>query len=96
MILIGIFPGIIVLSFQYGHAHPNKDQKNQPQQQSILKWKGIGLMLPCNVIIYEKGERTIISIIKPTVAMGMIDNKQLKQIAENVEAQLKRVFDSIQ
>ncbi|MGA1791160.1 MAG: DUF302 domain-containing protein [bacterium] len=70
------------------------DPKNA--HKAILAEEDIGLMLPCNVIIYEKGDGRVICIIKPTIAMGMIDNKELKQIAENVEAQLKRVFDSIQ
>jgi uncharacterized protein (DUF302 family) len=52
-------------------------------------------MLPCNVIVYEKGDKTVISIIKPTIAMQMIKNEELKQIAEDVEAKLKRVFGSI-
>ncbi|MCF7870442.1 MAG: DUF302 domain-containing protein [Candidatus Omnitrophica bacterium] len=64
--------------------------------KAILTEENIGLMLPCNVIVYEKESGTAISIIKPTVAMGMIDNEKLKQIAMNVEAQLKKVFDSIE
>jgi uncharacterized protein (DUF302 family) len=64
--------------------------------KAILAEEDIGLMLPCNVIVYEEDDITVISIIKPTVAMGMIENKELKQIAENVEVQLQRVFDSIQ
>lgn len=64
--------------------------------QAILAEENIGLMLPCNVIVYEKGDKTVISIIRPTVAMEMIDNEELKKIAMNVETQLKKVFDSIQ
>lgn len=63
--------------------------------KSILAEENIGLMLPCNVIVYEKGHNTVLSIIKPTVAMGMIDNNALRTIAEEVEAKLKKVFDSI-
>ncbi len=64
--------------------------------QAILAEENIGLMLPCNVIVYEKGDKTVISIIRPTVTMEMIDNEELKKIAMNVEIQLKKVFDSIQ
>ena len=64
--------------------------------QAILAEQNIGLMLPCNVIVYEKGDKTVISIIRPTVTMEMIDNEELKKIAMNVETQLKKVFDSIQ
>jgi uncharacterized protein (DUF302 family) len=55
----------------------------------------IGLMLPCNVIVYEKEEKTIISAVKPTIAMGMIDNDSLKNIAIKIENKLKKVIDVI-
>jgi len=63
--------------------------------QAILAEENIGLMLPCNVIVYEKEDKTVISIIRPTVAMEMIDNKELRRIATDVETQLKKVFDLI-
>ena len=38
----------------------------------------IGLMLPCNVIVYQKDEHVFVSAVMPTVAMGMINNESLK------------------
>ena len=67
----------------------------QNAHRAILAEENIGLMLPCNVIVYEKEDKTIVSIIRPTIAMEMINNAELKDIAENVEAQLERVFDSL-
>jgi len=63
--------------------------------KAIVAEENIGLMLPCNVIVYEKEDKTVVSIIKPTVAMRMIENEGLKQIATQVETKLKNVFDSI-
>jgi len=63
--------------------------------KAILAEENIGLMLPCNVIVYEKGNKTVISIIRPTAVMGMIVNEKLKLVAVQVEAQLKKVFDLI-
>ena len=68
----------------------------QNARQAIEAEENIGLMLPCNVIVYEKNGRVIIAAIKPTAAMQMIDNPQLGTIAAEVEAQLKRVIDSLQ
>jgi uncharacterized protein (DUF302 family) len=63
--------------------------------KAILTEENIGLMLPCNVIIYEKGSKTVLSVIRPTVAMQMIDNVELQKIAAAVEEQLEKAFDAI-
>ena len=63
--------------------------------QAILVEENIGLMLPCNVVIYERQEKTVVSMIKPTVAMKMIGNVELERIATTIEKKLKKVFDAI-
>jgi uncharacterized protein (DUF302 family) len=63
--------------------------------KAILAEENIGLMLPCNVIVYEKGSKTVLSVIRPTVAMQMIENSELQILAEAVEGQLKKSFDAI-
>ena len=63
--------------------------------KAILVEENIGLMLPCNVVIYERQNKTVVSIIKPKVAMKMIGNVELEQIASTIEKKLKKVFDSI-
>jgi uncharacterized protein (DUF302 family) len=63
--------------------------------RAVLAEENIGLMLPCNVIVYEKEGKIAISVIKPTVAMGMVNNDKLREIALDVEAKLKKVLDSI-
>jgi uncharacterized protein (DUF302 family) len=63
--------------------------------KAILAEEDIGLMLPCNVVIYEKEGKTILSVIRPSTAMGMLENESLKRIAQEVESKLKQVFDSV-
>ncbi|MHB9098950.1 MAG: DUF302 domain-containing protein [Syntrophales bacterium] len=63
--------------------------------KAILAEENIGLMLPCNVIIYEKGSKTALSFIRPTVAMQMVDNVELHKIAEAIEGHLKKAFNAI-
>jgi len=53
--------------------------------KAILAEENIGLMLPCNVIVYERGSKAVLSVIRPTVAMQMIDNVELQILAEAVE-----------
>jgi len=57
--------------------------------------KEIGLLLPCNVIVYVKDNKTLVSAINPVKAMGMIENEDLKEIANEVGDKLKEVIDNI-
>lgn len=57
--------------------------------------KEIGLLLPCNVIVYEDNGNVFVSAILPSVAMGMMNNPGLIPIATGVEEKLKRAIDNI-
>ena len=57
--------------------------------------KDIGLLLPCNVIVYEDGGSVFVSAILPTVAMGMVENPSLEDMGKTVEEKLKKVVDNI-
>lgn len=63
--------------------------------EAIAAEENIGLMLPCNVIVYEKDNSTVVSIIKPSAAMGMIDNDALKKIALRIEKKLEHVINAL-
>jgi uncharacterized protein (DUF302 family) len=64
--------------------------------QAILAEENIGLMLPCNVIVYEKGGKTVLSVIRPTVAMQMVDNVGIQKVSEEVEEMLQKAFDAVE
>jgi uncharacterized protein (DUF302 family) len=69
---------------------------NPPLAHKALQYEeNIGLMLPCNVIVYDNNGKTGVSIIKPTVAMQMIENNELRKLAEEVEQKLKKVFEAL-
>jgi uncharacterized protein (DUF302 family) len=63
--------------------------------RAIQTEENIGLLLPCNVVVYEKDGKTAIAIIKPAAAMQMIDNVNLHEIAEDIEQKLKNVFEAL-
>lgn len=64
--------------------------------KALMVEENIGLMLPCNVIVYEHDGKVVVGAIKPTVAMEMIDNPDLRRIAKDTERRLKQVIDSLQ
>lgn len=56
----------------------------------------IGLMLPCNVIVYvnDAGE-TMVSAIDPIASMAAVKNEKLMPVAEEIREKLKRVIDAL-
>lgn len=55
----------------------------------------IGLLLPCNVIVYEKDEGSVISIVDPISMLGVVQNPALDPVASEAKARLRRVLDAL-
>jgi len=56
----------------------------------------LGLMLPCNVIVYENSDnQTIVSIIDPAAMVGMIDNPALECLVKEARPLLEQALHSI-
>jgi uncharacterized protein (DUF302 family) len=55
----------------------------------------VGLLLPCNVIVYETSEGTVVNIIDPLSMMDFIKDPALQPIAEEARQKLKRVSESL-
>ena len=62
--------------------------------QALTVEQDIGVLLPCNVIVYFKGGKTFVSAVLPTVQLGKVGNPKLLPIAEQVENKLKKVVDA--
>ncbi len=54
--------------------------------------KEIGLLLPCNVIVYKTKGKTYVSAINPVKVLSVVNNKDLKEIAQQVKKKLKKVI----
>ena len=64
--------------------------------KALLAEDKIGIMLPCNVIIEEISEGTIIvSAVDPIASMMAIKNTNLGDIAVEIQQKLKRVIDNL-
>jgi uncharacterized protein (DUF302 family) len=56
----------------------------------------VGLMLPCNVIVYESDqETTVVSAIDPTETMAAIGNRKLIDLAGQVRDKLARALSQL-
>jgi uncharacterized protein (DUF302 family) len=55
----------------------------------------IGLLLPCNVIVYEDGGGSRVSIADPIAMMQLADNPALEPVAIEAQARLRRVIEAL-
>ncbi len=55
---------------------------------------GAGVMMPCNVTVYEDGARTVVTAVDPMETFAAAD-PTLRPIAEEVRAKLARVLDRL-
>ena len=63
--------------------------------KALLNEEEIGLLLPCNVIVYEKQDKTVVSIFNPMTMTKLVDNDGLKPVAEEVNTKLTRVLEAV-
>lgn len=55
----------------------------------------LGLLLPCNVVVYEKDSKTVVSIFDPMMMTKVIDNDKMIPIAAEVKEKLQRVLEAV-
>lgn len=54
-------------------------------------------MLPCNVVVREKGSGGVeVAAIDPVASMAAVDNPSLKKVAEQVQEKLRRLVANLQ
>lgn len=64
--------------------------------QALQTELDLGLLLPCNVIVYETDEgQSIVSIIDPLSMMGVVDNESLQEVASQAKERLNRVTEKL-
>jgi uncharacterized protein (DUF302 family) len=63
--------------------------------RALQEEEELGLLLPCNVIVYEKDNKTRVSIFDPMVMTWIMENDNIKPIATEVQERLQRVLASV-
>ena len=64
--------------------------------QALQAEDKIGTMLPCNVVVQELAQGNVeVAAIDPIASMQAIKNPKLQGVAEQVQAKLKKVIESL-
>lgn len=66
--------------------------------RALTAERDIGLLLPCNVIVYadDTPGRSVIAALDPVVALGVTGNDELRPLAEEVKVRLARALDVVE
>jgi uncharacterized protein (DUF302 family) len=68
----------------------------QMAHKALLAEDKIGTMLPCNVIVQQKGDGHVeVSAVDPVASMQAIDNPALGEVAETVRTMLRSVIEDL-
>lgn len=65
--------------------------------QALIADRDIGLLLPCNVIVYSDDEpgHSVVAAIDPAVALDMTGNASLHDLATEARARLTRALEAV-
>jgi uncharacterized protein (DUF302 family) len=55
----------------------------------------LGLLLPCNVVVYEQNGGSVVAAMDPEPVLGMIGNPKLEPIAREVKQRLEKALDQV-
>ena len=65
--------------------------------QALSAETEIGLLLPCNVVVYEtEPGRSVVAAVAPLVTLGRVGNEALAPLGGEVDAKLRRVMAAVE
>jgi uncharacterized protein (DUF302 family) len=63
--------------------------------EALQAEKELGLLLPCNLIIYEKEGKTNVAAFDPVVMTKIVENSAILPVAQEMKARLERVIAAV-
>jgi uncharacterized protein (DUF302 family) len=57
--------------------------------------ESIGLLLPCNVVVRESGEGTVVEAVDPQTMVAMTENGDLQQVADEAKERLEKALAAL-
>jgi uncharacterized protein (DUF302 family) len=63
--------------------------------QSLQAEPSIGLLLPCNVVVRETDDGTVVEAVDPQTMVQMTDNDDLQPVADEAKQRLEKALASL-
>lgn len=64
--------------------------------QALEAEEQVGLLLPCNVIVFERADRVVVAALDPLKMMSLAPNPDLDPVARDARARLERALASLE
>jgi uncharacterized protein (DUF302 family) len=55
----------------------------------------VGVLLPCNVVVWDEGDHRVIAATEPRVLSAIVDSPEIRMIVAEVSARLHRVLEKV-
>jgi uncharacterized protein (DUF302 family) len=63
--------------------------------QALQEEMGLGLLLPCNVVVYEENGQSVVAAIDAAKMMSIVENPKLEAAAAQVNEMLQRAIANL-
>ncbi len=67
----------------------NPKEANRVLSENLM----IGYFLPCKIVVYKENDGVKIGMPKPTALIGMVEDQNIKSIAQDIENRLMKCID---
>lgn len=67
----------------------------QLAHRALSRETEVGLLLPCNVIVYEDGNGTVVATVEPHPMLSIVGNPGLDEIADEAQRRLRAAIDAV-
>lgn len=64
-------------------------------QQALQRDINLGLLLPCNVVVYEEGGQVHVGAVDAVRMLSVANHTEMEELAGKVNEKLRRALDSI-
>lgn len=55
----------------------------------------VGVLLPCNVVVWDEGETRVVAAMNPGIMEMLIDHPEVREVGSEIEARLRSVIEAV-
>lgn len=64
-------------------------------RRAVAADPSVGIFLPCNVVVRDEGDRRLVFALEPKLMAQVIDNAELRAVADEASARLRAALERV-